>query len=350
MLSMIGLNADSLWQGMIGKSPIFMELSCDEKTLEKKPEKCYFGSYFYESTLQSITLSGEGYNVSSQQFIENVGTYNNVYEKFILTYKNKNFKGTWSKGKKTLNVQMHPYKKAKTLDEVRANLLKFKREKVEKLKNKKELVWIEEEFSKNLFFRLGNGFSKKSREHINPLLDDLQKEYASTDLGCFNSWAYGSGMDSPSSPELQYLSKNLLGFNVSVVYDCGGAHPDFYTSRYTVDMVTGKVYKLKDILSIAEDSEKIRELAFAEAKMKLEPNEEADKEMYDPYELSHWKYLDWDVTKTGIRFYLYFYPPSRCYRGDYYEVSFKRLKPYLSKEFLKKIEVDDVWVAKLDRD
>ena len=347
LIMIMALNAETLWQGKIGKSPIFMQLSCDEKKLKKEPTKCYFESYFYESTLQSITLDGD-YNVQSKEFSLSVGTYDKVHEKFTLKYKGVNFKGTWHKGDRVLTLKLHPYKKAKSLDEVRVKFLKFKRQKVEKLAHKKELVWIKEQFSNNLFFRLGNGFSKRSREHVNPLLDELQKEYASGDLSCFNAWDFGSGMDSPSSPILQYLSDKLLGFSIFASYYCGGAHPDFFTARYTVDMATGKVYKLEDILTIAGDAKKIRELAFAEAKMKLEPNEKEEKGYYDPYRLSHWEYLDWDLTQTGIRFYLDFCSASRCYRGDYYEVSFKRLKPYLSKEFLKKIEVDDVWVVKLD--
>ena len=347
LISTLFLNAETLWKGTIGKSPIFMQLMCNEKTLKKEPKKCYFESYFYLSSLQNITLDGK-YDDQKKQFDLEVGTYNKIHEKFTLKYKNGKFKGTWSKGAKTLNVFLTPYKKAKSINEIKIDLLKFKREKVEKLSHKKELVWIEEKFSKNLFFRLGNGFSKKSREAVNPLLDDLQKEYASGDLGCFNAWAYGSGMDAPSSPHLQYLSNQLLGFYVSVSYDCGGVHPDFFTARYTVDMATGKVYKLADILTIAGDAEKIRALAFAEAGLKLEPNKKEEKESYDPYRLSHWKYLNWDITKTGIRFYLDFCSAARCFRGDYYEVSFKRLKPYLSKEFLKKIEAEEIWVEKVD--
>ena len=345
LISMISLNAESLWQGEIGKSPIFMQLSCDESEVKQKPEKCYFESYFYESTLQNISLNSD-YNGEAEEFDIKVGTYDKVYEKFLLKHKDRQLTGTWNKGNKSLKVNLHLYTKNKTLDEVRIDFLKFKREKVEKLLNKKELVWIKEEFSKNSFFRLGNGFSKRSRKHVNPLLDNLQKEYASGDLSCFNTWSFGSGMDSASSPNLQYLSDKLLGFNISVVYDCGGAHPDFFTARYTIDMATGKEYKLEDILSIAKDAKKIRELAFTEAKMKLEPNDKANTDTYDPYELSHWEYLNWDLTKTGIRFYLNFCSASRCYRGDYYEVSFKRLKPYLSKKFLKKIEVDNIWVGK----
>jgi len=343
ILNMILLNAGTVWQGTIGKSPIFMQLMCSEEVLKKEPEKCYVESYMYSSTLQSITLNGD-YNKTKKQFFLTVGTYRRVHEKFLLSYRNGELNGTWHHKNKTLKVNLKLYKEAKSFDEIRMKLFKFKREKVEKLANKKELVWIKEMFSNNAFFRLGNGFPQKSREQVNPLLDKLQKEYASSDLECFNSWSFGSGMESSSSANLQYISDKLLGFNIHVNYDCGGAHPDFFTARYTVDMASGKVYKLEDILSIAKDAKKIRALAFAEAGLKLEANNKEEQETYDPYRLTHWDDLKWDLTKTGIRFYLDFCSASRCFRGDYYEISFKRLKPYLSKAFLKRLDSKDVWV------
>lgn len=331
----VSVYSSTVWQGMIGKAQIFMSVDCNVEDLEKNLQDCHFNSYFYQSSLQDINFMDEKYNSDKQEFILTVGNGEKVYETFYLHYTNQQFRGKWKDDHKIFPVSL-TLEQIDNIDRIKAKFLKLSYIKKEQIEKSKELVWIKERFSKTEFFRLGNGFSKSQRETINPILDQLQMEYSHNALSCYNSWEHASGMESSGISNLEYISDKLLSFSVNVSYDCGGAHPDFYTSHYTFDLDSGHIYKLKEILNIADKPEKIRDLAFEEAGMKLEPSNVKDGNQYDPYDLYYW-YDDWDVTEKGIRFYLNFSSAERCYRGDYYEVSFERLKPYLSKDFLNRI-------------
>lgn len=229
------------------------------------------------------------------------------------------------------------------------NNIQYKRVKTEKLNNNKEVVLIEAGSSDNLFFRLGNGFSKKSRETINPMLDKLQSTAFYEALECKKE-TKRSGLDDYEyrvNTSLAYSSSQLIGFSTFLSYYCGGAYPDFHSTYSLLDTRNAKKYKLEDILSIATDYKKIRDLAFAEAGMTLEPkkNIKYGDDGYDPFDLSHWESLKWELRKKSIRFYLNFSTANRNFRGDYYEISFERLNPYLSKKFIKKLDARDVWVS-----
>jgi len=213
----------------------------------------------------------------------------------------------------------------------------YKRVKTEKINSTQEIVWLEAGSSDNLFFRLGNGFSKKTREIINPMIDKIQASSYDDARECKKST---SDYEYSIHANLAYSSSELIGFNTSLSYWCGGLHPDHYTTYTVIDAKSGRKYELKDILSISKDFRKIRDLAFSENKKNI-----ADDE-YDPSNLFLWENLTWELRKDSIRFYLGFSSASRCFRGDYYEISFEKLKPYLSKKFLKKLQTSNVWVSK----
>ena len=229
-----------------------------------------------------------------------------------------------------------------------SNDISFKRIKTETLNNKKEIVLIEAGASDNLFFRLGNGFSKKSREVINPMLDKLQSTAFNEALECKKE-SKRSGFDDYEytiNTSLAYSSSQLIGFRTFLSYYCGGVHPDSHSTYSLLDTRSAKKYKLEDILSIATDYKKIRNLAFAEAGMTLEPKKNIKyDDGYDPFDLRHWESLKWELRKKSIRFYLTFSTAERNFRGEYYEISFKNLKQYLSKRFIKKLDVRDIWVS-----
>jgi len=213
----------------------------------------------------------------------------------------------------------------------------YKRVKTEKINSTQEIVWLEAGSSDNLFFRLGNGFSKKTREIINPMIDKLQASAYDDARECKKS---ASDNEYNIHSNLSYSSSELIGFSTSLFYDCGGSHPDHYTTYTLIDAKNGRKYKLKDILSIPKDFRKIRDLAFSENKKNIADNE------YNPSDLYHWENLTWELRKDGIRFYLNFSTSERSFRGDYYEISLEKLKPYLSNKFLKKLQTSNVWVSK----
>jgi len=328
----------SYWQGTVGKSKIYLQLNYDITKEQKEENACRYSRYFYESQLQDIVMERGG--ISKNHYRLQVVHDEKVVEEFTLTHAHGSLKGTWKSKGKSLKVVLKRLKlndKYDAFENFRTKFLKFKRKRVEKLKeSKKELVWIEELHSKTSFFRLGNGFSKTSRNSVNPTLDELQNEFSIAILTCTSSFIYGTGMEKIKA-ERTYLSSNLIGFEFFLNYFCGGPYPDFNTRRHLYDLHTGKRYKLEDILTIANNPEKLRELAFKADGLELKAQESSKNDLknvgYDPYDLEHWESIGWQYGKKGINIFLKFRTYERCYRGDSFFIPFSLLKPYKNKSF-----------------
>ena len=352
----------NIWHGYIGKSEIYCYLPCDVTKKIDKDNSCGYGSYFYRKFLQDIKLEealpptkNYKFNLQVKHSLDDNA---DAEEFFELNYKKGKLIGYWSQIGKKLSLKLTPYSSKSKNDDaeevftsLRREFLKFKRGKVQKFpKRKKELVWIEEEHTQSTMFRLGNGFSSSIRKKLNPVLDKSQEQDALFELTCGSRWSYGSGVESLVN-EITYLSKDLLGYSNFSSYFCGGAHPDFGTTHYLVDLHTGKYYALSDIVKFQQNvpkstdnweertkyselvARKLRELAFKAEGMELKENEKLEEDGYDPYQLSHWEYMDWSYEKDGIRFFLDFCTAARCFRGDSYLIPFKLLSPYKNLDF-----------------
>ena len=353
----------NIWKGHIGKSEIYFYLPCDVTKKIDDNNDCGYGSYFYRKSLQDIKLEEAlpatkkyKFNLQVKHSLEDNAEPKEFFE---LNYKNGQLVGYWSQIGKKLPIKLKPYSYKNKNDDaeeaftlLRGEFLKFKRGKVQKFpKQNKELVWIEEEHTQSTMFRLGNGFSSNIRKKLNPILDKSQEQDALFELTCGSRWSYGSGVESLVN-DVTYLSKDLLGYSSFSSYFCGGAHPDFGTTHYLVDLHTGKYYALSDIVKFQKNvpkstdkwekrnkyselvAKKLRELAFKAEGMELKENKKLEEgDGYDPYSISHWEYMDWSYEKDGIRFFLDFCTASRCFRGDSYLIPFKLLEPYKNPDF-----------------
>jgi len=336
-LSLIFAN-ESYWKGTIGENTIYLKLNCHTENSQQSKKNCNFSRYFYQSHLQDIVIE-HGIEQPKNHYKLEVIHNDKIVELFILDKTSNMLKGFWeSKGKhlKVILKRINLNNGYDTFEKLKIKFLSFKRIKVEKISDSKEFVWIEELHSHTKFFRLGNGFNKKSREIINPILDKLQNKFSIAVLGCSSAWDYGSEIENNIHSKLNYLSANLIGFEVFISGFCEGeAHPDFETTRYLFDLYSGKRYKLKNILTIADKPALIRNLAFQANRLPLKPLSKKDfqNKGYDPYDIKHWKSIGWKYTSKGIVFYLHFYTANRCYRGDSLFVPFSMLKPYKNKSF-----------------
>jgi len=348
------LTADTMWQGTIGKSKIYLSLPCDPSV--KNDKKCstaskyfFYGHYFYASSLQNIILSKVFVTKNNLAYKIQVINQGKIEEEFDLTYKNQQFKGFWSHNGKKLLVKLKKIKKIE--DEIKEKHLAFKRLKVEKIKSlKKELVWIEEKHTNLKMFRLGNGFNAKVRNKLNPLFDKMQTEEALAILGCSDG-AYNRGM-SANDYQVVYLSNDILSLSHSASWYCDGlAHPSFGTSYKVFDLHSGKKYELEDLVTFAKKvpkksdeynekwyhytdvirAKKLRELAFKAQNKPLKAMPSPDT--YDPYDLTHWSSEDWVYTSKGIEIFLNFCEADRCFRGDSFLIPFSLLAPYKNKAF-----------------
>ena len=352
-----------IWHGYIGKSEIYFYLPCDVTKPINDDNTCDYGSYFYRKFLQNIGLEEalpptKKYKLNLQvkhAFEDNA----KPEELFKLNYKKGQLVGYWKHRNKKLPVTLKPFPhKEKSVDaeevftKLRSKFLTYRRREIQKVSRlKKELVWITEEHTGSKMFRLGNGFSAESRKRVNPLLDKAQENDALFELTCVSRWEYGSGVESLVN-KVTYLSDDLLGYSNYSSYFCGGAHPDFGTSHYLIDLHTGKYYTLDDIVKFQKNvpkdtnnnweerdkynelvAKKLRELAYKANGMELKEKKKLADDEYDPYSLSHWENMDWSYEKDGIRFFLEFSSVSRCARGDSYLIPFELLEPYKNPAF-----------------
>ena len=331
---------ESYWKGQIGDSKIYLELNCDITKEQKEKNSCRFSRYFYESQLQDIIMARGG-EISKNRYRLQVIHADKVVEEFLLEHTHGILQGSWKSDGKNLQVLLKriplDHSSNDAFEKLRTQFLDYKRKKIETLEEQhKEFVWIEESHSKSSLFRLGNGFSKTSREHLNPLLDELQNTFSTSTLSCATSYEYGTGMREIKALGT-YLSEDLIGFECMLDYFCGGAYPDFYTRRYLYDLHSGKRYRLDEILTIAKEPSKIRDLAFKAKGKERKPSKDdlpsEGYDHYDPYDLHHWQNIGWEYGKYGIRFFLQFRTYERCFRGDSYFVPFALLKPYKNKSF-----------------
>ncbi|MBL0735645.1 hypothetical protein JI750_02030 [Flavobacterium sp. GN10] len=342
-------------EGTLGKSTIFMTV----QVYKSDNEANLNAVYFYKSSLKDIKLEGKLKDGNNFTFYFKPG--DNITEKFYLKKSGNNFDGFWYDAKeKQLAVHLEPvnfdnYKsnlKIRFEDE-RLNLVKYKFLEFKKQKttiyNNKEFVWYSEKHCDTDFFRLGNNFSEKNKTLINPVLEKIHIENTLAQLNCASSFGYSQGKGIEGNTTINFLNNDLLGFQVSMFWDCGGAHPDFGSSGYLIDLNNGKQYGIDDILafdkSVTGDSEnnfdafsKYRNDFFSPKLLAVinsqehfeKPKNEDDYCDYTNEE--YWDFPSWSYTEKGIEFTPIFYRAARSCEEPFL-VPFEKLKKYKNPKF-----------------
>ncbi len=214
------------------------------------------------------------------------------------------------------------------------------RDKIVKLKNyKKEIVLIDESNADTSFFRLGNGFSKKERETINPILDKIHYSYVN-DILNFTDENSTDNVD-VFEVSLTHLSKELLGFNVYIEDNFSlGGHPRYYNRGYLYSLSTGEEYGLDDILTFSEDRAlSIRDFVFKTAGERIAALEKESPHCnYSNGEV--WDFTRWNFRNRGIAFMPKF---SYIYSGceEWILIPFSKLEKIKKSSFsydFKKLE------------
>ncbi|MBZ4036081.1 hypothetical protein K6T82_15015 [Flavobacterium sp. 17A] len=342
-------------EGTLGKSKIFMKIQIfkyDDRTNVNTV-------YFYQNSLKDIQLEGK---LNSNNFTLYFKPNDVVTEKFYLKKSaNNNFDGFWYDAKeKQLPVHLTPinfanYKSNLKLQsqEDKLNFVKFKFLEFKKTKtttyNNKEFVWYAEKHCDSEFFRLGGNFSEKNKNAVNPVLDEIHIQKTLIQLNCSSRFQYSEGKGIETTATINFLNNNLLGFETTDSWDCGGAHPDFGSSGFLVDLNNGKEYEIDDILafdkSVTGDKKdnftafsKYRNDFFAPKLLELITSIEhfkkpATDDDCDYTNVEYWDFVSWSFTEKGITFTPYFPRYNRACEEPFL-VPFEKLTKYKNPKFL----------------
>lgn len=342
-------------EGTLGKSKIFMRIQIFKNNHETNVNAIYF----YQNSLKDITLDGK---LDNSNFTFYFKPGDAISEKFYLKKSsNNNFDGYWYDAKdKKLPVHLAPvnfanYKsnlklqfKDDKLNYVKFKFLEFKKTKITTYNNK-EFIWYSEKHCDSDFFRLGSNFSDKNKNLVNPVLDEIHIQKTLIQLGCSSRFEYSKGKGIETTATINFLDNNLLGFETFDSWDCGGAHPDFGSNGFLVDLNNGKQYEIDDILAFDKsvtsgDSEhnfeafsKYRSSYFAPKLLALLTAEHhftkpSDSDSCDYTNTEYWDFVSWSYTEKGITFTPYFPRVDRPCEEPFL-VSFENLKKYKNPKF-----------------
>lgn len=345
-------------EGTIAKTKIYMSINVFG-TVNEEPNTNAI--YFYQNSLKDIHLEGTQKNNVFTLVFKHQDT---IFEKFILKkVANNNFEGTWSDRKgKSFPVKLSPidfsnYKS--TLPEdyaddekfylIKHKFLEFRKQKTTIYKGK-EIIWYTEKHCNAPFFRLGDTFSEKTKNAVNPVLENMQIQNAIWQLNCSSNWYYNTGGNISFDTELTFLNNNLLGLKTSSDWFCGGAYPDNGTTGYLIDLNTGKNYEIDEIIafdkSVTTEKEsnfdtwvKYRQKYFAPKLFSIVNSEqhfvkpkENDEDPCDLTDLDKWWSTSWIYTEKGIEFTPSFPHVIRAC-SETFLVPFEKLKKYKNPKF-----------------
>jgi hypothetical protein len=320
------------------------------------------GVYFYQNSLKDINFEGTQKNNVFTLVFKHQDT---ILEKFVLKkVGNTNFEGMWSDRKgKSFPVKLSPidfsnykstlpkdYYEDEELNLIKLKFLEFKKQKTIDYKNK-QIVWYTEKHCNAPFFRLGDTFSEKSRNAVNPVLENIQIQNTIWQLNCSSDWYYNTGENISFETELTFLNNNLLGFKTSSDWYCGGAYPDNGTTGYLIDLNTGKNYEIDEIIafdkSVTTEKEsnfhiwvKYRQNYFApklyaivNSEQHFKKPKETDEDPCDMTDLDRWWGDEtWIYTEKGIEFTPSF-PHAMRACEETFLIPFEKLKKYKNTKF-----------------
>lgn len=342
-------------EGTLAKSKIYMKI----EVYKDGKETNLNATYFYQNSLKDIKLEGK---MNKNSFTFFFKPNDAILEKFYLNKAaNNSFEGSWYNASgKQLPVQLQTidfsnyksnldkYYADDKLNLVKYKFLEFKKQKATTYNNK-EFIWYSEKHCDSDFFRLGSNFSEKNKAVINPILEKIHIQNTLDQLNCASSFEYSEGKGIEGNSTINFLNTNLLGFEISSSYYCGGAHPDFGSNGFLIDLNNGKNYQIDNILAFDKSVTTEKESDFSSystyrstyfapkllAVLNSEFHFEKPKDDDDPCDYTdeeYWDFPSWNYTEKGIEFTPIFYRAARSCEEPYL-VPFEKLKKYKNPKF-----------------
>jgi hypothetical protein len=320
LLLAMAAQAGEVYQGKVGRMPVVM-------TLDASSDGTVSGRYFYRKYRKDIPLSGkwEGKNLLLSE-----GWNNSEPEKIAMHLERagNGLRGEWV-GKKPISIVLTvvdgraiqipdpvlaSWRQRDPYELLRLEGLSLKTNKSELFQGY-GLQWLQEPQSNITLFRITSGLPAELRGKLNHVLADRQWSEVASYFQCMSS-PMGGEFDQTVTPHL--ISPNLLSASIFTGYFCGGAHPDFGDSPLNIDVATGEVLALEDLLWVgsgapvkfdkksydpAESDYKAKSLApwIVKEFQRLYPNEMVpDPEECNYADPSVWEYASWYMTENGI--------------------------------------------------
>ncbi|MCX7126527.1 hypothetical protein [Aeromonas sp.] len=320
LLLAMAAQAGEVYQGKVGRMPVVM-------TLDASSDGTVSGRYFYRKYRKDIPLSGkwEGKNLLLSE-----GWNNSEPEKIAMRLERagNGLRGEWV-GKKPISIVLTivdgraiqipdpvlaSWRQRDPYELLRLEGLSLKTNKSEPFQGY-GLQWLQEPQSNITLFRITSGLPAEQLGKLNHVLADRQWSEVASYFQCMSS-PMGGEFDQTVTPHL--ISPNLLSASIFTGYFCGGAHPDFGDSPLNIDVATGEVLALEDLLWVgsgapvkfdkksydpAESDYKAKSLApwIVKEFQRLYPNEMVpDPEECNYADPSVWEYASWYMTENGI--------------------------------------------------
>ncbi|ENC6422504.1 hypothetical protein ACEUAT_19085 [Aeromonas veronii] len=320
LLLAMAAQAGEVYQGKVGRMPVVM-------TLDASSDGTVSGRYFYRKYRKDIPLSGkwEGKNLLLSE-----GWNNSEPEKIAMRLEQagNGLRGEWV-GKKPLSIVLTvvdgraiqipdpvlaSWRQRDPYELLRLEGLSLKTNKSEPFQGY-GLQWLQEPQSNITLFRITSGLPAELLGKLNHVLADRQWSEVASYFQCMSS-PMGGEFDQTVTPHL--ISPNLLSVSIFTGYFCGGSHPDFGDSPLNIDVATGEVLALEDLLWVgsgapvkfdkksydpAESDYKAKSLApwIVKEFQRLYPNEMVpDPEECNYADPSVWEYASWYMTGNGI--------------------------------------------------
>lgn len=250
-----------VFTGTLGDMPIVLELDLGDPMVVS-------GRYFYEKNHNDLPLSGV---LSGKNLTLKVGLDDNsgkvLPELYLRQRAQSGWQGKWTGPKgKTLKVELTEIQvtlapegaeagwqaiyQQSPYDYLRLQGLQLQADRVQTFMGYTLQWWAEPE-SKLSFFEITSGYTPEQRERINQQLRArLWSEVVSYHACLLQGSRFGADFQQTVTPEL--LSPGVVSVSVFTRYDCGGVHPDFGNSPLNLDVTTGKVLALEDVLWIGK--------------------------------------------------------------------------------------------------
>ena len=320
LLLAMAAQAGEVYQGKVGRMPVVM-------TLDASSDGTVSGRYFYRKYRKDIPLSGKW---EGKSLLLSEGWNNSEPEKIAMRLEQagNGLRGEWV-GKKPLSIALTvvngssieipdpvlaSWRQRAPYELLRLEGLSLKTNKSEPFQGY-GLQWLQEPQSNITLFRITSGLPAEQLGKLNHVLADRQWSEVASYFQCMSS-PMGGEFDQTVTPHL--ISPNLLSASIFTGYFCGGAHPDFGDSPLNIDVATGEVLALEDLLWVgsgapvkfdkksydpAESDYKAKSLApwIVKEFQRLYPNEMVpDPEECNYADPSVWEYASWYMTENGI--------------------------------------------------
>ncbi|WP_047236988.1 hypothetical protein [Chromobacterium subtsugae] len=241
-----------VWQGELGGAPVVMEWSVDN-------EGEVDGRYFYRKFHNDIALTGKRDAQGALRLSESLG-HGEARADLALRPSGTGWVGEWRepKTKRALPVTLTPLAmsseegtdEADWIDDYnRARLADLRLRRVgEQVFLGHRLSWWEEPVSRIRWFRLESGYSADAMARLNRIFERRQWRAVVDAFECVAA-AQGSTLgryQQAVTPRL--LTPRVVSISIETSAFCGGAHPDSGDAPLNMEVASGRVLHLEDVL------------------------------------------------------------------------------------------------------